>query len=198
MTQYLAVDPTGRIRGGRGRVGNGALPETECPAPEDGEFGLLTFYLWDERISFAGPLPSDKLHWIDGAPGWARTLDDARADKVAEMSAACATAILSGFKSSALGTEHLYPTKITDQINLAGSLLDSMLICPPDWTTPFPCADTENVWARRPHTAEQIQQVGRECKAAVSARLSQNDVLQAQIATATAAELDTIHWPEPE
>lgn len=105
------------------------------------------------------------------------------------ISGACRSEIVSGFDSSALGERHHYPAKETDQLNLSGSILDSLLPdLPTDWTTPFWCADTSGLWAFRLHTASQIQQVGHDAKAAILAAMGKNEVLQAQIAAAGSVE----------
>lgn len=141
------------------------------------------------------------------APGWVwqmperiavdqRTLDAVRTAKVAEMSEACAGAILAGFKSSALGSQYEYPAKPTDQTNLAGSIIASLIAGPGDWGTPFWCADAAGDWAFRMHTATQIQQVGRDGKAAILAAMTKNEILRARIETATIAELDAMWWED--
>lgn len=139
------------------------------------------------------PGPWQQWDWTTHA--WQPVIALARAEKAAMINAACKAAILSGFASSALGAEHHYPAKITDQQNLASSVLASLLPIPADWTTPFWCRDAAGEWAFRLHTAAQIQQVGRDAKAAILAAMGKNEVLQAQVAAAMTLEsLDTITW----
>ncbi|KMQ80338.1 hypothetical protein BPMI_02398c [Candidatus Burkholderia pumila] len=96
-------------------------------------------------------------------------LTTAKKVKQAELSAACAEAITNGFASTSLGSLHNYPAKDIDQQNLTTSVLDSILhASDSDWTTPFWCADDTGNWAFRPHTAAQIQQVGKDAKAPFS------------------------------
>lgn len=145
------------------------------------------------------PTPPDWDHiWTGSAwvPESRKTLDDFRADKSVAISIACRSQILSGFESSALGATHHYPAKTTDQQNLTASVMASLLpTITTGWTTPFWCADTNGVWAFRLHTAEQIQQVGQDAKAAILAAMGKNEVLQAQIVAATSIEsLDAIEW----
>lgn len=112
---------------------------------------------------------------------------------------ACANAIVSGFTSSALGSAHTYPSGITDQQNLAASVLASLLPgVATNWTTPFWCADSTGKWGWTPHTAAQIQQVGTDGKAAVMACQSQNATLQAQVAAATTVDdVAKVVWITP-
>lgn len=124
------------------------------------------------------------------------TIDLCRQDKSAEIDLACRNQILNGFSSSALGASYHYPAKLTDQYNLSGSIIDSLLPdTPTDWTTLFWCEDGDGVWAFRLHTAIQIQQVGRDAKTAILTAMSKNEVLQAQIQSATSLEgLAGIVW----
>ncbi|ULH08591.1 hypothetical protein [Alcaligenes faecalis] len=119
--------------------------------------------------------------------------------KIAALSAACRSAITSGFESSALGETHLYPSKETDQLNLAGSVADSLL--PNEdvgWSTPFWCADIHGVWAMRPHNAAQIQRVGREAKARILSLMQHNAALAEQVQMAPdKTAVDQIIWEYP-
>lgn len=119
--------------------------------------------------------------------------------KVAALSAACRSAIIAGFKCDALGELHLYPSKETDQLNLAASVTDSLLPnLPADWTTSFWCADAAGHWALRPHTAGQIQRVGRKAKARVLRLIKHNAWLADRVARAPDEDaVDEIAWSEP-
>lgn len=92
-------------------------------------------------------------------------LTDLKAMRIADLTDVCAAAVISGYVSAALGEAHTYPSKITDQINMMGSVTASLLPeVPEDWLTPFWCQDSEGEWAFRPHSAEQIQQAGADGK----------------------------------
>lgn len=119
--------------------------------------------------------------------------------KIVALSAECRAAITAGFESGALGEPHLYPSKETDQLNLAGSVTDSLLPdLGPDWVTPFWCADAAGEWAMRPHTAEQIQQVGSEAKARILALMQHNAALAEQVQLAPdKPTIDQIIWEYP-
>ena len=135
------------------------------------------------------PRPSE-LHVFDFlSHTWGISIDAARSARAKSIDASCASQILSGFSSSALGDVHHYPAKSTDQQNLSASVLASLL---PDtnaeWVTPFWCSDNSGIWGFKPHTAAQIQQVGRDAKAAILAAMGKNEVLQAQIEAAGSVE----------
>lgn len=126
------------------------------------------------------------------------TLDDLHAGKLAELTAACSDAITAGYPSSALGAEHDYPCKLTDQANMQASVIRSLLPgLASDWTTPFWCADADGEWARRPHTAAQIQQAGQDGVTHVLAQQDKLAALAASVAAAQTAEaIAAIVWTD--
>lgn len=66
---------------------------------------------------------------------------------------------------------------------------------PAGWKTLFWCADEAGVWAMRPHTATQIQQVGAEGKAAIVAAIQKKAELEAEVmAAATIEAVQAITW----
>lgn len=147
----------------------------------------------------AGSAPPDQYStWNFTANAWVYALAGAQARKAAEISAACAAQITGGQQSSALGTSHIYPTRITDQSNLSASILDSLLPINANNTgylTPFWCMDATGAWAWVNHTAAQIQQVGQDIKAAILAAQNKNASLQAQVtATTTVDAVNAITW----
>lgn len=129
-------------------------------------------------------------------PTAAQLLAQARAAQIASVTSACQTAILAGFASLALGAAHTYPAQITDQQNLSASVLASLLpALPTGWTTPFWCADASGNWSYASHTADQIQQVGRDGKAAIIAAIQKKAAIVAQInAATTIATVQAITW----
>lgn len=124
-------------------------------------------------------------------------LEAARQRRVVTLTAICGDRIISGFLSSALGTEHTYPSEMKDQINLMGSVTDSIMPeLPADWRTPFWCRDGGGLWSWKMHDAVQIQQAGRDGKAHVVNCQTTLAVLNAQIAAAnTVAAVNAIGWP---
>ena len=124
------------------------------------------------------------------------TLADVQAAKTAELTAACAAEITGGYQSVALGAPHTYPSKITDQINMMGSVTDSLIPDLPDgWTTPFWCADDKGVWSYQSHTAAQIQAAGRDGKTAIATAQTKLAGLNVQVASAkTPDDVAAITW----
>jgi hypothetical protein len=60
-------------------------------------------------------------------PTDAEILAAAQANQIAILSAACSASIVGGFPSTALGDVHTYPSKVTDQQNLASSVIAALL-----------------------------------------------------------------------
>lgn len=130
------------------------------------------------------------------APTEAELLPGAKAAKIRELSNACRAQIEGGFDSAALGAVHHYPAGQQDQANLTASVTASLIPnLPAGWTTAFWCADSSGVWAYAEHTAAQIQQVGIDGKAAITAALQRNAQLRAQVEAATSlAEVAAVVW----
>ena len=101
------------------------------------------------------------------------------------ITASAVAAMTGGFQSSALGAAYTYPSTLTDQHNLSGSVVASLLPnLPSTWTTPFWCQDSAGTWAMVQHTAAQIQQVGLDEKAWIVSCQEKLAGLNAQIAAA--------------
>ena len=137
--------------------------------------------------------------YLNGKLTFSPLLITERANKAAEIRQACQAEIVSGFVSNALGLPYTYPSSLIDQQNLAANVLSSTLPAAQvaDWATMQICADqsTPPVWAYRPHTQQQIQQVGDDGKNATMTCLLKNDTLQKLIVdAATQADLDAVVW----
>lgn len=140
---------------------------------------------------------ADRLH-MDAGGNWRTSgIAEAREAKLAVLSSACEAAIIGGFTSDALGAAHSYPSGITDQINLMGSVTDSLVPGLPDaWQTPFWVMDGDGVWSWKMHSATQIQQAGRDGKAHVVHCQTLLAELTVAIQSAqTEDEVDGITWP---
>lgn len=70
------------------------------------------------------------------APTQAEQVEQAKRLKIDSLSLACATTIYSGFSSPALGTAHHYPASDIDQLNLTGSIVESVYLPPTKQRTP--------------------------------------------------------------
>ncbi|QSZ56824.1 hypothetical protein [Rhizobium sp. ZX09] len=126
------------------------------------------------------------------------TLDAVKAARVETLRAACEATIIGGFKSSALGDAHTYPSDIKAQINLMGSVTDSIMPeLPADWQTPFWVCDVAGVWSWKMHNAGQIQQAGRDGKAhVVECQTLLGELTASVLAATTAGAVTSIRWPE--
>jgi len=129
-------------------------------------------------------------------PPQSPSLELLREEAIATLTVACVAAMVGGYTSNALGSGHLYPSKINDQINMMGSVTDSLLPdLPADWTTPFWCADEAGVWAFRPHSAEQIQTAGARGKQLIVDCQTRLGELSAEVAAAATVEaVQAIVW----
>ena len=123
-------------------------------------------------------------------------LTTVQAEQSAIITAACAKAITSGFSSSALGSLHTYPSKITDQQNISANVLASLLPgIASTWTTLQICQDSAGAWAYLPHTAAQIQQVAVDMKAWIQSCIAKKATLEASIAAATTNDqVEAVLW----
>ena len=128
----------------------------------------------------------------------APTLDVVKAAHVETLRATCEATITGGFSSSALGDAHIYPSDIKAQINLMGSVTDSIMPdLPANWITPFWVCDAAGVWAWKMHNAGQIQQAGRDGKAhVVRCQTLLAELTATVLAAATAEAVASIVWPE--
>jgi len=120
------------------------------------------------------------------------TLEQAKKQKINEINNKCKQEIVSGFTSSALGSEHIYQSEPVDQINLMGAVLagqDSL----------FKCGvkdDGGNItWSYKQHTIAQLKQVLADGKAYKFALLEKANKLKEQVKNAkTVDEINKINW----
>lgn len=103
------------------------------------------------------------------------TLVHRQALKNTEIDTAVAAAIIAGFTSAALGSDHLYASAETDQLNLIGAVVVGANMT-------YPCRNGAGVWDRRLHTAAQLQQVLTAGANRKQALLVHADTLRAQVA----------------
>lgn len=120
-------------------------------------------------------------------------LTQSQAVQSALVSAACRTALQSGFNSSALGSECTYPSKEDDQRNLLSAAIvsqgkDSA------WTATLWC-QSGGAWSFVPHTAAQVQQVNADWVAFRESQQKKCADLIAKINAATSIDAATsVSW----
>lgn len=161
------------------------------------DVAAATYTTIQAEISAGNVLSSDSSgNPITVDPKTLVTVAQAQATQSAALSASCASAIVSGFSSSALGSAHTYPSQPNDQSNLIGAATASQSpTLPAGWTCNFWCADSTGAWALRAHTAAQIQQVLADGVAAREALSTKLAALVAQVeAATTVAAVQSIVW----
>ncbi|MCZ7496255.1 hypothetical protein O8B39_17280 [Agrobacterium rhizogenes] len=124
-------------------------------------------------------------------------LDAMRQQRLSELSRECEAKIVGGFLSSALGDQHTYPSNIKDQINLMGSVTDSLMPdLPADWATPFWVRDVNGIWSWKMHNVPQIQQAGRDGKThVVNCQTTLAGLTDLVLSAETSEALSAIQWP---
>ncbi len=121
----------------------------------------------------------------------------ARQRQISRLTLQCAAAIVGGYDSDALGSIHKYPSKQVDQLNMMGSVTDALTPGKPEtWKTPFWCADAEDRWSFRDHTAAQIIAAGQAGKAHIVACQTMLTELSWLVMTADTVEsIEACTWP---
>ncbi|TXD59923.1 DUF4376 domain-containing protein [Ralstonia sp. TCR112] len=121
-------------------------------------------------------------------------LAQAKALQATKVSTACASALTTGFPSSALGKAHIYPSQDDDQRNLQ-SAVSVAIAAPSNWTTPIWCAYSNDAWSFTAHTAAQVQQVNADWLAhRVAAQQKYADLIARINAATSIAEVQAIDW----
>lgn len=159
------------------RVDDGAL----IP-PDAGNADYVAMLAWQVAggVIEPAPLPS---------------LDAVRAARDAQLTAECAGAITAGLTLDVAEAGLFYPTAPTDQANLTAVVTLTLLGVQNDWTQDLTTRDAAGVWARRSHTAAQVQAVGRAVAAHVDAcRARLADRRAALAAAGSYEEIGAIVW----
>jgi len=125
------------------------------------------------------------------------TLRELKDKQTLKINSSCKSAIVSGFPSSALGSEHIYQSEETDQLNLIGVVLDGT-------DASFKCGIVEIIddkeittWSWKAHTIEQLKTVFSDGKKRKEELLLQANTLKVQIENATTKEaVEAIVWEE--
>ncbi|WP_261541689.1 hypothetical protein [Burkholderia multivorans] len=123
-------------------------------------------------------------------PSAAQLLATAQATQNAALNAACSTAIMSGFSSSALGSMYNYPSTLTDQTNqntVAQCASGGLLWC-----------ETAGSWSFKQHTQSQAQAVVASFSAWLNKCQQQLVDLTNQVNAATSVSaVESIAWANP-
>jgi len=107
----------------------------------------------------------------------------AKQEKISEINKIAQKKIVSGFISNALGSNHLYQSEPTDQINLLGVVQTAQLT---NENQLFKCSpDNGQTWEYKEHTPEQITQVLKDGEDTKTAILEKANQLKQQVKQAT-------------
>ena len=181
-------------------------PTTRCFYPANISYGasLPADVVAVSDVVFAAMMarPPNKIITVDvnGQPVLSDpvgpTLAQAQAAQTVLLSTSCQVAITAGAVSSALGSPYTYPTKTTDQTNLAAAVnLSTLPGNAVGWTVPIMCESAIGVWARVPHTMAQVQKAGQDVFMQILGLLMKNDSLSAQVAAAgSVSAVQLITW----
>ncbi|WP_439893168.1 DUF4376 domain-containing protein (plasmid) [Ralstonia sp. 25C] len=121
------------------------------------------------------------------------TLSQVQAAQATKISTACATALTTGFTSSALGVALTYPSQDNDQRNLQ-SAVSAAATASPGWTIPLWCTDGDH-WSFTSHSAAQLQQVNADWLAhRVAAQQKYADLIAKINAASSIEEVQAITW----
>jgi len=126
--------------------------------------------------------------WVDDIPA---TLVRRHSEQYHAINAACETTITGGFWSRALGEPHRYSSQLDDQLNLTGAVLRGL-------DMPYACIDEQGNKEFRPHSAQQLHQVGDDFTLFKLEHLQRANTLKQQLDQALAAGdlqvLESVSW----
>lgn len=124
-------------------------------------------------------------------PNLTELCKETHARQTSAINQACEAAITAGFTSEALGLPYYYTSQLDDQLNLTGVILaghDSL----------YACRDQMGAKDFRPHTAEQLRQVGNDFTQFKLQLLQKANGLKYRLDQALAADdlvaLDAVTW----
>jgi hypothetical protein len=186
--KYAAYNKSGSIIGFYDNV--------DSPVPSGVSAIKVTDAEWQTCLSTPGYTVVNSTLTAPLPPTAAEKLANAQKTQIETISTNCASSITAGFTSSALGAANTYPSTLTDQHNLNGSVVASLLPnLPSTWTTKYWVMDSSGVWTLAVHTAAQIQQAGLDGKAWVTAQQEKLASLLAQVMAAmSVADVQAIVW----
>lgn len=172
-----------------------AIHGTNIPADaiDESKWSMAHAQLMDAQASGKTIIADAEGHPIAVEPISLMTLGQVQVARVTKISTACASALTTGFPSSALGTAHIYPSQDDDQRNLQ-SAVSAAVAAPSNWRTPIWCASND-AWSFTAHTAAQVQQVNVDWLAhRVAAQQKYADLIARINAATSIAEVQAIDW----
>ena len=166
--------------------------------PNDGDNPVWREYLeflraGGEPLSFDPAMEWTDGRWIENRARKAERLTTLKSAQIEKMRAACETALVAGFTSSALGSARTYPSQDADQRNFFNAALGAQGQ-PAGWSTPLWSSDAKG-WSFTAHTASQIQQVNADWLAhRVAAQQKYADLIARINAANSIEEVQAIDW----
>ena len=188
MTTYYAASTGGFY--------DSAIHGTNIPADaiDESKWSMTHAQLMDAQASGKTITADAEGHPIAVEPISLMTLGQVQVAQAMRISTACASALSTGFPSSALGKAHIYPSQDDDQRNLQ-SAVSAAIAAPSNWTTPIWCAYSNDAWSFTAHTAAQVQQVNADWLAhRVAAQQKYADLIARINAATSIAEVQAIDW----
>lgn len=138
--------------------------------------------------------PKDFDKW--NGTNWEADIDSIKTSKILKINNDCNTAIISGFKCSALGSEYFYYSTLEEQSSLVSIItlgIDSNFKA--QKITILNDVEVKEERKQYPHTLEQLKQVLGAGAVYIKAQIDKKDLLETQIKNATTVqELDGINW----
>ncbi|WP_026601699.1 hypothetical protein [Methylomonas sp. 11b] len=115
-------------------------------------------------------------------------LSQARLEKTRELRFSAQSTITGGKQCDALGAMHTYPTTKDDQAFLTARYSKAVALGVAGGPYKFMCADSNGVWARRDHSADQIIQVALAVESFITETLNRFDQRVSELNSAATLE----------
>lgn len=155
---------------------------------------LIVDYLGTIKDGFTLLVPSEFDKWENNS--WTKDIEAIRASKLLTINTECNKAIVSGFKSSALGEEYFYYSTLEEQTTLNSLInlgFDSNFKA--QKISLVEGVEIKGERKQYPHTLAQLREILIAGATHIKAQIDKKDLLEIQINNATtAAELELINW----
>jgi hypothetical protein len=151
-------------------------------------------YLGAIKDGFTFNRPKEFDKW--NGTTWEADIDSIKTSKLLKINNDCNTAIISGFKCSALGSEYFYYSTLEEQSSLVSIItlgIDSNFKA--QKITSLNDVERKEERKQYPHTLEQLKQVLGTGAVYIKAQIDKKDLLETRINNATTVEeLELIEW----